>query len=161
MNDHDLIGPIEGGISALQLRVHFCMDLKAFDFSGRSAAWYRMSSCQPLPSLTFRINLHAKFYIFYFQLLAFENAHSIFFFFQHLLPSMTVKAKQQGDEISVDKICDYWRVDNIFTFENIGFSNTVDNVKYLTCADCEIGPIGWHNISNEKSYVALARVLHK
>ena len=34
----------------------------------------------------------------------------------------------------------------MFTFENIGVMNTVENKKYLICADCEIGPIGFQNI---------------
>lgn len=46
----------------------------------------------------------------------------------------------------------------MFTFENIGFSHTVDNYKYLICADCEMGPVGYHNISTKKCYVALERV---
>lgn len=46
----------------------------------------------------------------------------------------------------------------MFTFENIGFSHTVDNYKYLICADCEMGPVGYHNITTKKCYVALERV---
>ncbi|XP_049283260.1 guanine nucleotide exchange factor MSS4 homolog [Anopheles funestus] len=55
---------------------------------------------------------------------------------------------------------DFWMVKNMYTFENIGFSNTVDNRKYLTCADCEHGPIGYHDLETQKSYIALARVQH-
>ena len=35
----------------------------------------------------------------------------------------------------------------MFDFDNVGFSKTVDDCKFLTCADCEIGPIGYqgHN----------------
>ena len=34
----------------------------------------------------------------------------------------------------------------MFDFDNVGFSRTVeDGVKYLVCADCEMGPIGYHN----------------
>ncbi|KAL5022792.1 hypothetical protein ScPMuIL_001947 [Solemya velum] len=53
----------------------------------------------------------------------------------------------------------FWVVDDMFTFENIGFSNTVDRIKYLICADCEIGPIGWHDISDKKAfYIAVDRI---
>ena len=32
---------------------------------------------------------------------------------------------------------------DMFDFYNVGFTRTVDsNVKYLTCADCERGPVG-------------------
>ncbi|CAI9720096.1 guanine nucleotide exchange factor MSS4-like [Octopus vulgaris] len=34
-----------------------------------------------------------------------------------------------------DKLIDCWRIDNMFNFENIGFSNTVGYFKYLICAD--------------------------
>lgn len=48
----------------------------------------------------------------------------------------------------------------MYTFENIGFSNTVGNIKYLACADCELGPIGYYDTDTKVSYVALARVTH-
>jgi hypothetical protein len=48
----------------------------------------------------------------------------------------------------------------MYEFDNLGFSNTVGSVKYLTCADCEIGPIGWHSLDTKKSYVAVGRVKH-
>lgn len=49
----------------------------------------------------------------------------------------------------------------MYTFENIGVSHTVGNVKYLACADCERGPVGWHDLSTKKSYIALCRVKHE
>lgn len=51
----------------------------------------------------------------------------------------------------------YWCVDNMYAFENVGFSKTVDGVKYLICADCEIGPIGWHDLDTKLSYVSLLK----
>ncbi|XP_013786625.1 guanine nucleotide exchange factor MSS4-like isoform X2 [Limulus polyphemus] len=52
----------------------------------------------------------------------------------------------------------FWCVDDIYSFENVGFSSTVGQIKYLTCADCEIGPIGWHDLLTKKSYIAPNRV---
>ncbi|XP_015921467.1 guanine nucleotide exchange factor MSS4 [Parasteatoda tepidariorum] len=52
----------------------------------------------------------------------------------------------------------YWCVDNMYAFENVGFSKTVEGVKYLICADCEIGPIGWHDLETKLSYVSLGKV---
>uniref|UniRef100_A0A1B6GY33 Guanine nucleotide exchange factor MSS4 n=1 Tax=Cuerna arida TaxID=1464854 RepID=A0A1B6GY33_9HEMI len=65
-----------------------------------------------------------------------------------------------GSEGVVDKevLKDYWQVDNIYDFENIGYSNTVDGHKYLICADCEVGPLGWQNLETKASYLAVARV---
>ncbi|GMR47966.1 hypothetical protein PMAYCL1PPCAC_18161, partial [Pristionchus mayeri] len=36
----------------------------------------------------------------------------------------------------------WWTVKDMFTFENVGFTNSVDGIRYLTCADCDYGPIG-------------------
>jgi hypothetical protein len=55
----------------------------------------------------------------------------------------------------------HWVVDNMFTFENIGFSNTVGTVKYLICADCEVGPVGYQDLNDKTSiYLAVDRVRH-
>jgi len=79
------------------------------------------------------------------------------------LPAMKKKS-EQGDGVASaiddgEMLTDHWLVSDMYTFENIGFSNTVGTLKYLICADCEIGPIGWHdiNVKNE-FYVSLARV---
>lgn len=76
---------------------------------------------------------------------------------QYNLPLMQVKGECQTNG---EAVTGYWKVADMFTFENLGFSNTVDNLKYLICADCEIGPIGLHNLSTKESYVALERVKH-
>jgi hypothetical protein len=50
----------------------------------------------------------------------------------------------------------------MFDFDNVGFSKTVDDTtKFLTCADCEIGPIGYQDLETSKCYVALCRVKHE
>ena len=74
------------------------------------------------------------------------------------LPFMHKKSEQQapGDGETV-KEC--WLVTDMFTFENVGFSNTVGTTKYLICADCEIGPVGWHDVEDKQAfYIALNRV---
>ena len=43
-------------------------------------------------------------------------------------------------------------------FDNLGFTNTVGMTKYLSCADCDLGPIGYHDLNTKFSYVALSRV---
>jgi len=75
------------------------------------------------------------------------------------MPHVTEKYKI-GSEPAGDTPTKFWLVDDMFHFENIGFSKTVDStVKYLICADCEIGPIGWHDIRNQTEfYVAAERV---
>lgn len=72
-----------------------------------------------------------------------------------------MRKKNEASEGESETLCDYWMVDNMYTFENLGFSNTVNNIKYLICADCEIGPIGWHDINDQKAfYIAVKRVQH-
>jgi len=72
------------------------------------------------------------------------------------LPSMKASDKEGV------KACEFWTVTDMFTFENVGFCNTVDNIKYLACADCEIGPIGAHFLDNKNMfYVSPLRVKHK
>lgn len=92
------------------------------------------------------------------------------------LPDMQVQLNSKHQPIVSNHIPVYqhfWSVADIFTFENVGYTNTVDGrYKYLTCADCECGPLGVQVISDEGlasgcllkknySYVALARVSHR
>lgn len=55
----------------------------------------------------------------------------------------------------------HWVVDDIFTFENLGFSKTVNGLKYLACAACEYGPIGVHQPTDQKSYLSFSRITYK
>ena len=74
---------------------------------------------------------------------------------------MHQKHSKAIDELESEIYKDYWKVDDMFNFENIGFSNTIGNYKYLICADCEMGPIGYHDLSTKRNYVALGRVKHE
>ncbi|KAG1437684.1 hypothetical protein G6F56_012988 [Rhizopus delemar] len=47
----------------------------------------------------------------------------------------------------------FWLVKNMMDFENIGFSKTVNTIKYLSCADCDLGPLGYHDTTEPKEYV--------
>jgi len=47
---------------------------------------------------------------------------------------------------------------DMFDFDNMGFTNTVEHIKFLSCGDCEVGPLGYHNLQTRKSYLALARI---
>ena len=65
-----------------------------------------------------------------------------------------------GSVPSGDTPTQFWLVSDMFHFDNVGFSNTVNGrEKYLICADCEVGPIGWHDTQNRQEYfVAAERV---
>lgn len=67
-------------------------------------------------------------------------------------------APRDSDPSQVTTETDFLLVDDIFTFENMGFSHTVESRKYLACAECEFGPIGYHDLTSGKSYLSVARV---
>ncbi|KAM9369506.1 guanine nucleotide exchange factor MSS4 [Phaethornis superciliosus] len=78
-----------------------------------------------------------------------------------LLPAMRKKAAASGGG-GGDLVREHWLVRDMFSFENVGFTRDVGNVKFLVCADCEAGPIGWHCLDDKESfYVALERVAHE
>ncbi|NXC37720.1 MSS4 factor, partial [Penelope pileata] len=80
-----------------------------------------------------------------------------------LLPAMKKKAAATaGGGGDGDVLREHWLVRDMFSFENVGFTRDVGNVKFLVCADCEAGPIGWHCLDDKDSfYVALQRVAHE
>ncbi|KAM9268400.1 guanine nucleotide exchange factor MSS4 [Morus bassanus] len=82
-----------------------------------------------------------------------------------LLPAMRKKAAAAaagGGGGGGDVVREHWLVRDMFSFENVGFTRDVGNVKFLVCADCEAGPIGWHCLDDKDSfYVALERVAHE
>lgn len=71
-----------------------------------------------------------------------------------------MKQSRDTAHFEAESLSLFWLVADMLTFENVGFSNTVGNTKYLTCADCEAGPIGYHDLVSKNSYVALSRVEH-
>ncbi|XP_055584348.1 guanine nucleotide exchange factor MSS4 [Falco biarmicus] len=78
-----------------------------------------------------------------------------------LLPAMRKKAAAAASG-GGDVVREHWLVRDMFSFENVGFTRDVGNVKFLVCADCEAGPIGWHCLDDKDSfYVALERVAHE
>lgn len=71
------------------------------------------------------------------------------------------KKKNSTEEEEKEIFHNWWVVDKISHFENIAVSYKVENIKYLACADCENGPVGYHDLTTGKSYIAHERVLHK
>ena len=72
---------------------------------------------------------------------------------------MKKKSDGSGEATDLDRIGQFYRVEDMFDFDNVGFSKSVGDVKFLICADCEIGPIGY--FKDNKCYVALARIEHQ
>ncbi|KAI8088080.1 Mss4-like protein [Gilbertella persicaria] len=65
------------------------------------------------------------------------------------LPASSLPA----NSILTDDDTHFWHVSNMMDFENVGFSTTIGTIKYLSCADCDLGPIGYHDTSNPKEFV--------
>ncbi|KAJ2940904.1 hypothetical protein O0L34_g10165 [Tuta absoluta] len=74
------------------------------------------------------------------------------------LPLMQQDTRKEG-EIQSETVKEFFHVESMYTFENIGFTHTVANTKYLSCADCDAGPVGYYDMDTKHSYVALCRVL--
>ncbi|XP_017068591.2 guanine nucleotide exchange factor MSS4 homolog [Drosophila eugracilis] len=77
------------------------------------------------------------------------------------VPLMMQKQDRTADSLSSETLKNFWLVKDMMTFENIGFSNTLDGRKFLVCADCERGPVGYHDLSTRHCFLALKRVVHK
>ncbi|KAH8352140.1 hypothetical protein KR084_002243 [Drosophila pseudotakahashii] len=77
------------------------------------------------------------------------------------VPLMMQKQDRTADSLNSEPLKDFWLVKDMMTFENIGFSNTVDGRKFLVCADCERGPVGYHDLTTRHCFLALKRVVHK
>lgn len=71
--------------------------------------------------------------------------------------------KNQKEEIinnfECEQISFWWSVDDMFAFENIGFTHLHNGQKYLACADCEIGPVGL--VDKKRYLVAINRISQK
>jgi hypothetical protein len=69
-------------------------------------------------------------------------------------------AESTGDYLT-ESIQSYWLINDMLTFENIGFTHAIANIKYLLCADCEVGPLGYQDTNNkDELFVACSRVKH-
>ncbi|KAI8915492.1 Mss4-like protein [Powellomyces hirtus] len=52
-----------------------------------------------------------------------------------------------------------WVVNDMMAFENVGFTKAVpggDDTRYLSCADCDTGPIGYHPARVPKAFLIAA-----
>ena len=54
----------------------------------------------------------------------------------------------------------YWIIKDMMSFENIGFSfpENEKHLRYLVCAECETGPLGYRREGEEKCIIAADRV---
>ncbi|KHJ46283.1 tetratricopeptide repeat protein [Trichuris suis] len=84
----------------------------------------------------------------------FESSKRVFM--KRSLPELTLKA---DGGVNLQVLSEFVRVDDIYTFQNIGFSRNAGDVRYLLCADCEIGPLGIFEPKTELSFVAVERVV--
>ncbi|KAI9218060.1 Mss4-like protein [Blastocladiella britannica] len=64
------------------------------------------------------------------------------------VPTATVDNDRNVDALPSDEAdALYIEVRDMMHFENIGFSKTVaDGLKFLSCADCDLGPLGFQQI---------------
>ncbi|VDK60977.1 unnamed protein product [Onchocerca ochengi] len=65
---------------------------------------------------------------------------------------------KDSTSISAEVINSWWQVERMFDFENIGFTHARDGVKYLICANCDDGPVGYLCPVTKAHFVAVCRV---
>ena len=76
-----------------------------------------------------------------------------------LVDSEMKMSRYRVDAPEFEVVTKFWLLNSLMAFENIGVSHLVDNIKFLSCADCEVGPVGWHDINDKtKFYIAAERV---
>lgn len=63
------------------------------------------------------------------------------------IPGCHLDCFERGREGESETVTEFFRVDDMFDFDNLGFTNTVENRKYLSCADCDLGPLGYHDLT--------------
>ncbi|KAK4474364.1 hypothetical protein MN116_001527 [Schistosoma mekongi] len=81
---------------------------------------------------------------------------------QHDLPTFARKSElsNASKEFPTELIEEFWCVNDMYAFENVGFTNSVSTFRYLTCADCELGPLGFHDTQEgpiTAYYIAITR----
>ena len=80
-------------------------------------------------------------------------------FFTTIEPVSLLCIEKQKEGIYED-ISEFWSVTDMMAFENVGFSrDTADGKKFLICADCEVGPLGFHDTTRSEKvyYISVSR----
>lgn len=75
-------------------------------------------------------------------------------------PLPLCRQKKDGVSVEKERIDSWWRVEKMLDFDNIGFTHASEGVKYLVCADCEMGPVGYLSLESQAHYIAISRVTH-
>lgn len=52
----------------------------------------------------------------------------------------------------------FWRVDDVYAFDNIAVSKEVAGMKLLTCAECERGVLGVMELPSRVCFLCCSRV---
>lgn len=59
-----------------------------------------------------------------------------------------------------ETVKNFFRVEDMFMFDNLGFTNTVNTTKFLSCADCDLGPIGFHDLNTRIRNEEISKFTH-
>ncbi|KCV71709.1 hypothetical protein H696_01132 [Fonticula alba] len=68
------------------------------------------------------------------------------------------KSKLNPEDFPPEELELFLEVDSIFTFLNMGFAHAVQGRKYMCCADCNFGPVGFLNTTTNRCWLARDRV---
>lgn len=75
-------------------------------------------------------------------------------------PLPLCRQKKDGIAVEKERIDSWWCIEKMLDFDNIGFTHACEGVKYLVCADCEMGPVGYLSLESQAHYIAVSRVIH-
>ncbi|KAJ1345613.1 hypothetical protein KIN20_000187 [Parelaphostrongylus tenuis] len=67
-------------------------------------------------------------------------------------------SEDERKESMKEAVTGFWLVKDNYDFENVVLTKSDGGVKYLECADCEYGPIGFLDAQSKLHYVSNARV---
>ncbi|KAJ2801977.1 hypothetical protein H4R21_002598 [Coemansia helicoidea] len=79
------------------------------------------------------------------------------------VPESVAQLLDGAEQPLADGAAWFWRLGDMMDFENVGFSKPVNGLKFLSCADCDLAPIGFHDPASSPSefLVAVDRVAYK
>jgi hypothetical protein len=66
--------------------------------------------------------------------------------------------KKDFTEAQKENLTKFCVVQKVFDFDNVGVTRSHEGSVYLTCSECEMGPIGLKDPNSEQYLVAIERV---
>lgn len=66
--------------------------------------------------------------------------------------------KKDITEVEKEELAKFCIVEKVFDFDNVGVTNSHEGRVYLTCSECDMGPIGLKDPDSTHYLIAIERV---